>query len=92
MVSGNLIEGTCAPAERAAGNGIHLFTSQRLHGHAATGSAGTATGSTSSSRAGPRSSTTRAAGNLRYGLHFMYSDSCEYRRNVFAGERRRAWR
>ena len=23
-------------------------------------------------------------GNLRYGLHFMYSDSCEYRRNVFA--------
>ncbi len=25
----------------------------------------------------------RAEGNLRYGLHFMFSDRCEYRRNVF---------
>lgn len=25
----------------------------------------------------------RSAGNLRYGLHFMYSDSCDYERNEF---------
>ena len=26
----------------------------------------------------------RSIGNVRYGLHFMFSDGCEYRRNVFA--------
>ena len=27
----------------------------------------------------------RSTGNLRYGLHFMFSDSCRYERNIFAG-------
>lgn len=28
-----------------------------------------------------------STGNSRYGLHFMYSDSCEYRTNTFQGNR-----
>jgi len=28
-----------------------------------------------------------STGNSRYGLHFMYSDSCEYRGNTFQGNR-----
>ena len=77
-----------ARRQTAAGNAIHLFSSEgftvagnRIRGH----------------RDGIYLEFSRRAtilgndsrGNLRYGLHFMYSDSCEYRRNVFAGERRR---
>ena len=68
----------------AAGNGIHLFSSRgftvagnRVRGHRDgiyLEFSGHATIEGNDSR-----------GNLRYGLHFMYSDSCEYRRNVFAG-------
>ncbi len=29
----------------------------------------------------------RSEGNTRYGLHFMYSDSCEYRQNTFHANR-----
>lgn len=81
-VSDNLIEAH-GTRQAAAGNGIHLFSSQgftvtgnRIRGH----------------RDGIYLEFSRRAtlvdndsrGNLRYGLHFMYSDSCEYRRNVFA--------
>jgi nitrous oxidase accessory protein len=81
-VADNLIEGQAA-RQMAAGNGIHLFysngftiTGNRIFGH----------------RDGIYLEFSRRAtildndsrGNLRYGLHFMYSDSCEYRRNVFA--------
>jgi len=82
LVSGNRIEGH-GTRQTAAGNAIHLFYSEgftvagnRIHGH----------------RDGIYLEFARRAmildnesrGNLRYGLHFMYSDSCEYRRNVFA--------
>jgi nitrous oxidase accessory protein len=82
VVSGNRIEGR-GTRQTATGNAIHLFYSEnftvagnRIHGH----------------RDGIYLEFARRAaildnesrGNLRYGLHFMYSDSCEYRRNVFA--------
>ncbi len=82
LVSGNRIEGR-GTRQTATGNAIHLFYSEgftvagnRIHGH----------------RDGIYLEFARRAmildnesrGNLRYGLHFMYSDSCEYRRNVFA--------
>jgi len=83
QLSGNRIEGR-ATRQTAAGNAIHLFSSEgftvagnRIRGH----------------RDGIYLEFSRRAtildndsrGNLRYGLHFMYSDSCEYRRNVFSG-------
>jgi nitrous oxidase accessory protein len=82
VVSGNQIEGQ-GTLQTTAGNGIHLFASEgftvagnRIRGH----------------RDGIYLEFSRRAvlsdnesrGNLRYGLHFMFSDSCEYRRNVFA--------
>lgn len=83
LIEGNRIEGR-ARQQAAAGNAIHLFNSagftvrrNLIRGH----------------RDGIYLEFSRRAtivdndsrGNLRYGLHFMYSDSCEYRRNVFAG-------
>jgi nitrous oxidase accessory protein len=83
VISGNLIEGQ-GRGQSAAGNGIHLFSSRgftvsgnRIRGHRDgiyLEFSGHATIVGNESRQ-----------NLRYGLHFMYSDSCEYRRNVFAG-------
>lgn len=83
LVTGNLIEGDAA-RQATGGNGIHLFSSRgftvagnRIRGHRDgiyLEFSGHATILGNDSR-----------GNLRYGLHFMYSDSCEYRRNVFAG-------
>ena len=83
VISGNLIEGQ-GRGQAAAGNGIHLFSSRgftvsgnRIRGHRDgiyLEFSGHATIVGNESRQ-----------NLRYGLHFMYSDSCEYRRNVFAG-------
>jgi nitrous oxidase accessory protein len=82
-IADNRIEGD-ARRQTQAGNGIHLFSSpgstvtgNRISGH----------------RDGiylefsPHSTITgnESRKNLRYGLHFMFSDSCEYRRNVFAG-------
>lgn len=81
-VTGNEISGS-AIDESGSGNGIHLWTSRdvtiagnRVRGH----------------RDGiylefARASEVRgnvSEGNLRYGLHFMFSDSCRYVRNVFA--------
>jgi nitrous oxidase accessory protein len=82
VVSGNTIEAH-ATRQMTAGNAVHLFYSRgftvagnRIRGH----------------RDGiylefsPHTAIVDndSRGNLRYGLHFMYSDSCDYRRNVFA--------
>lgn len=82
VVSGNRIEGR-AERQTSSGNAIHLFASanftvahNRVRGH----------------RDGIYLEFSRHAAihdnesrdNVRYGLHFMYSDSCEYRGNVFA--------
>ena len=82
LIEGNRIEGH-GRQQAATGNAIHLFNSagftvrrNLIRGH----------------RDGIYLEFSRRAtivdnesrGNLRYGLHFMYSDSCEYRRNVFA--------
>jgi nitrous oxidase accessory protein len=81
-ITGNRIEGN-ARRQTQAGNAIHLFSStgftvaaNRISGH----------------RDGiylefsPHAVlvANESRNNLRYGLHFMYSDSCEYRGNVFA--------
>jgi nitrous oxidase accessory protein len=82
LIEGNRIEGH-GRRQGATGNAIHLFSSagftvrrNLIGGH----------------RDGIYLEFSRRAtivdnesrGNLRYGLHFMYSDSCEYRGNVFA--------
>lgn len=82
VVSGNTIEGHAAQ-QMTAGNAVHLFysrgftvTGNHIRGH----------------RDGiylefsPHTAITEndSRRNLRYGLHFMFSDSCDYRRNVFA--------
>lgn len=81
VVRGNVLQGTKRD-ESNSGNGIHLYSSRnitieqnRVLGH----------------RDGiylefSRHSTVRgneSRGNMRYGLHFMYSDSCAYRQNTF---------
>jgi nitrous oxidase accessory protein len=81
VVSGNTIRGR-AQRETESGNGIHLWTSRRA----------TIVGNRiSGQRDGiyfefvhdgeVRQNVSEA--NLRYGLHFMYSDDCRYRANVF---------
>jgi nitrous oxidase accessory protein len=81
VVSGNRIEGR-ARRQTAAGNAIHLFSSSGF----------TVSGNhISGHRDGIYLEFSRRAtiednesrGNLRYGLHFMFSDSCAYRRNLF---------
>ncbi len=80
-VAGNRIEGQ-AQREAASGNGIHLWYSRnieiadnRVAGHRD----GIYFEWVQSSRIAGNIST----GNLRYGLHFMFSDSCVYWRNTF---------
>ena len=70
--------------EAGSGNGIHLWSSRRIT---------IANNRVSGHRDGiyfefvhdsdVRDNTSE--GNLRYGLHFMYSDSCRYVHNTFAG-------
>jgi nitrous oxidase accessory protein len=81
VVRGNRIVGGGRP-EREAGNGIHLWDSRdvELRDNVISGHrdglyfefvrAAIVTGNTST-------------GNARYGLHFMFSDSCTYRGNAF---------
>lgn len=82
VLSGNVIEAH-GTRQTASGNGIHLFASHgfmvagnRIRGHR------DGIYLEFSGRATIRDNESRS--NLRYGLHFMYSDSCEYRHNVFA--------
>jgi nitrous oxidase accessory protein len=80
-ITNNVISGA-GTTEAAAGNGIHLWTSNRIHieGNHISGQ-----------RDGiyfefVRESEVRgntSEHNLRYGLHFMYSDDCRYVDNVF---------
>lgn len=85
-VSACVIEGNELRASRVrdatSGNGIHLWHSREI----------TIVGNhISGHRDGIYFEFTRqahvhdnvSADNLRYGLHFMYSDSCDYQRNVF---------
>ena len=82
VVSGNSIVGH-ATQQMTAGNAVHLFysrgftvTGNHIRGHRdgiyLEFSPHTAITDNDSRR------------NLRYGLHFMFSDSCDYRHNVFA--------
>lgn len=80
-ITNNVITGT-GTTEASAGNGIHLWTSNRIHieGNHISGQRdgiyfefvreSEVLGNTSEH-------------NLRYGLHFMYSDDCRYVDNVF---------
>ena len=80
-ITNNVISGA-GTTEAAAGNGIHLWTSNRIHieGNHISGQ-----------RDGiyfefVRESEVRgntSEHNLRYGLHFMYSDDCRYVGNIF---------
>lgn len=85
VIAGNVIVGS-GQAETANGNAIHLYQTRHMlverndvRGH----------------RDGiylefGRQATirdNRSHGNTRYGLHFMYSDSCNYEGNAFRGNR-----
>ena len=80
-VAGNEIRGT-AVRETESGNGIHLWTSRRIT---------IAENRISGQRDGiylefVHDSEIRdnlSTGNVRYGLHFMYSDGCRYEGNTF---------
>jgi nitrous oxidase accessory protein len=81
VVRDNVITGT-AISEALSGNAIHLWNSRDI----------VITGNRVSSHRdgiylefvhGARIADNESTGNLRYGLHFMFSDSAEYRRNHF---------
>jgi nitrous oxidase accessory protein len=80
-VAGNVIRGS-GTRESAAGNGIHLWTSRRIT---------IERNDVQGQRDGiyfefVHDSDVRdnvSANNLRYGLHFMYSDACRYLDNTF---------
>jgi nitrous oxidase accessory protein len=85
VIAGNVIAGT-GRTETTNGNAIHLYRSRgmvvlrnQVRGHRdgiylEFGRHATIRGNTS-------------VGNTRYGLHFMYSDSCAYEGNTFRGNR-----
>ena len=82
VVSGNEIRGA-AREETSSGNGIHLWhaaritiVGNRIGGHR--------DGIYFEFVRGSLVEGNVSEGNLRYGLHFMFSDSCRYLRNVFA--------
>jgi nitrous oxidase accessory protein len=82
-ITGNTVRGNRA-TEAVNGNGIHLWSSR-----------GVAIGNNhvSGHRDGiyfefvhdTRITGNRSEGNIRYGLHFMYSDDCSYEDNQFIG-------
>lgn len=82
VVRGNTIRGL-AVRETSSGNGIHLWSSRRIE---------VADNRVSGQRDGIYLEFTHNADvhgnisehNLRYGLHFMYSDDCQYRDNTFS--------
>ncbi len=81
LVAGNVLRGQ-ATEEVTAGNGIHLWHAARIR---------IVDNRISGHRDGiyfefVRSSVIEgnvSQGNIRYGLHFMFSDSCHYLRNTF---------
>jgi len=80
-VTGNTIRGS-ATRETEAGNAIHLWTSRHIT---------VDSNQISGHRDGiylefvhdSRIAANTSASNLRYGLHFMYSDGCRYEHNTF---------
>ncbi|HET9426087.1 MAG TPA: nitrous oxide reductase family maturation protein NosD [Gemmatimonadaceae bacterium] len=81
-ITGNVMTGR-RTTEDSSGNGIHLWTARgvevsgnRVDGHRD----GVYLEFTHDSRVVDNVSTR----NIRYGLHFMYSDDCRYERNVFS--------
>ena len=81
-ISGNVIRGQ-ATREAASGNGIHLWYSRNID---ITGNqvSGHRDGIYFEWVQSSRIADNRSTNNLRYGLHFMFSDSCTYTRNTFA--------
>jgi nitrous oxidase accessory protein len=82
-IEGNRIVGE-APRETAAGNGIHLWHSRHIviarnviRGHR--------DGIYFEFVEDSRVDDNESHGNLRYGLHFMFSDRCSYTGNTFVG-------
>lgn len=81
LIRGNAMTAS-AERETAAGNGIHLWysTRVRIEGNTIRGHRdGVYFEFVEDSEVTDNDST----GNLRYGLHFMFSDGCHYRRNRF---------
>lgn len=81
-VSGNMIRGSAA-GQLGNANAIHLYASRdvtvegnRVSGHR------DGIYLEFARRVAVRNN--RSSGNTRYGLHFMFSDSCEYRGNTFS--------
>ncbi len=81
VVRHNQIRGS-GLTEVLSGNGIHSWSSSRLfiEGNDITGHRD---GIYFEFTSGARVANNQSHGNLRYGLHFMFSDSCDYTRNVF---------
>lgn len=79
----NVLEGRSS-RETAAGNGIHLWHSKEvlIRGNHVRGHRD---GIYFEFVEDSRVEGNRSDANLRYGLHFMFSDRCEYRRNSFTG-------
>jgi len=82
VVRGNVLTGRSARSEGDAGNGIHLWTAQdveisdnRITGHR--------DGIYLEFANRVRALRNVSERNLRYGLHFMFSDDCAYEGNTF---------
>jgi len=80
-ITNNVISGTGA-TEASAGNGIHLWTSNRIH-IAGNRISGQRDGIYLEFAHESEILGNTSEHNLRYGLHFMYSDDCRYVDNVF---------
>lgn len=81
LVEGNVLQANGA-TEDGSGNGIHLWTARdvTIRGNVIAGHRdGIYLEFTHDSRIQDNDS----RGNIRYGLHFMYSDDCAYERNRF---------
>ena len=80
-IEGNIIRGT-GTTQALSGNGIHSWNSTDLT-IAGNDLSGHRDGIYLEFTTGSRIAGNRSAGNLRYGLHFMYSHHCEYLENSF---------
>jgi nitrous oxidase accessory protein len=80
-IAGNVLRGVTRREENT-GNGIHLWSSSNvtIEGNDI---AGHRDGIYFEFVRGAVVRDNRSEANLRYGLHFMYSDSCRYERNTF---------